>query len=271
MKRYTQAMTTNNSCGTFDGNSSPDLLASTLPQPNYRSPVLLHWLCFLALVICWPPQTALAQWNGGVEGGTVFRDGGTATRLRLKADKNVRPLSHFIYADWIRADGGENIYEIGYRPRYWFTNKFYSFGEGSIRVDRPLLIDSQTLIVGGIGYSLFSSPDKSLFVEAGLGARRTEFLESDGLATGLSGSDTNDTLSLLRASYRQILSDLLRLEFDLDFFDGDSLRQTVAEAGISARIPGGAIKYSYRIRRVDPDDGASVEDDDSFVSFTYGF
>jgi len=133
MKRYTQAMMTNNSCGTFDGNSSPDLLASILPQPNYRSPGLLHGLCFLALVICWPPQTALAQWNGGVEGGTVFRDGGTATRLRLKADKS------------------ENIYEIGYRPRYWFTNKFYSFGEGSIRVDRPLLIDSQTLIVGGIG------------------------------------------------------------------------------------------------------------------------
>jgi len=74
----------------------------------------------------------------------------------------------------------------------------------------------------------------------------------------VSGSDTNDTLSLLRASYRQILSDLLRLEFDLDFFDGDSLRQTVAEAGISARIPGGAIKYSYRIRRVDPDDGTGL-------------
>ena len=264
-------MITNNSCNSFDGNRSSDLLASTFPEPNYRSPGLLHWLCVLALVICWPPQTAEAQWNGGIEGGTVFRDGGTATRLRLKADKNARPLSHFIYADWIRADGGENIYEVGYRPRYWFTNKFYSFGEGSIRVDRPLLIDNQTLVLGGIGYRLFSSPDKSLFIETGLGARRTEFLDSTDLGVDLSGSDTDDTLSLLRAGYVQILSDLLRFEFDLDFFDGESLRQTVAEAGISARIPGGAIKYSYRIRRVDPDDGNSVEDDDSFVSFTYGF
>ena len=64
---------------------------------------------------------AMAQWSGGIEGGQVLRDDGTATRLRLRANNSSRPLSHFIYADWIRADTGGNIYEVGYRPRYWLS------------------------------------------------------------------------------------------------------------------------------------------------------
>ena len=224
--------------------------------------MLCRTLCFVAAVFVCLPQMAMAQWSGGIEGGQVLRDDGTATRLRLRANNSSRPLSHFIYADWIRADTGGNIFEVGYRPRYWFTNKFYTFGEGSVRVDRPLLIDNQQLILGGVGYRLFSAPGKFLYAEVGLGARTTEFID---------GTDSDDSLGVLRAGYLQVLSELFRLEFDLDVIDGESLLQTTAEAGISVRIPGGALKYSYRFRRVDPENGDTVEDDDTFLSFSYGF
>ncbi len=224
--------------------------------------VLLLWVCCNLFSL-----PAHAQWTGGIEGGTVFRDEGSATRLRLRAENQSRPLSHFVYVDWIRPDSGSNAFELGYRPRYWFSTQFYGFGEASIRTDRPILIDRQLLLIGGLGYSVISTPEQALFVEAGVGTRDTELVDIDNNPQ----EDLSETLTLLRAGYRQVLSDLFQLEFDVDVFDGESLRQTLLEAGISVRIPGGAVKFSYRARRIEPDGGETLNDDDSFVSFTYGF
>lgn len=229
-------------------------------RPGYVLALILMAGCCFSL-------PAHAQWTGGIEGGTIFREDGNATRLRVRAENQSRPLSHFVYADWIRPDGGSNAFELGYRPRYWFSPRFYSFAEASIRTDRPILIDRQTLLLGGVGYSAISTPKQALFVEAGIGTRDTELVAIDGVPR----QDLDESLTLLRAGYRQVLSDLLKLEVDLDLLDSESLRQTLLETGISVRIPGGAIKFSYRLRRIEPEGEETLTDDDSFISFSYGF
>lgn len=208
------------------------------------------------------PLSAHAQWTGGVEGGTVFRDEGQATRLRLKLQNPVRPLSQYVYVDWLRTNDGDNAYEAGYLPRYWFGEKIYGFGEASLRVDRPVQIDRQQLFIVGAGYQLSNTKEQSLWAEAGAGIRNTRFLDDN---------ESDDTLMLIRAGFHQILSELFRLELNFDLVDGESLTETTAEAGIAVRIPTGAIKFSYRARRLEPDAGEAIDDDDTFVSFSYGF
>ena len=215
-----------------------------------------------SLVTMAPVTSSYAAWSGGLEGGTVFRDGGNATRLRLKLQNPVRPWSHYLYVDWIRGGGGGNSYEAGYLPRYWFDNNFYTFGEASVRVDDPLSIDRQRQFVAGLGYQWRPLKNQFISVEAGAAHQRTEFRNA---------ADVDDTLGLLRADFSQVLSNLLRLELDLDYTDGEALRQATAEASIAIRVPSGAIKFSYRTRRISPDNADTIEDSDSFVSFRYGF
>lgn len=209
-----------------------------------------------------PATKSHAAWSGGLEGGTVFRDGGNATRLRLKLQNPTRPWSQYLYVDWIRGGSGGNSYEAGYLPRYWFNNNFYSFGEISVGVDDPLSIDRERQLAAGVGYQLRPAKGQFLSLEAGAAFQQTEFSN---------GTEADDTLGLLRADFSQVLSNLLRLELDLDYTDGESLSQATAEASIAIRVPSGAIKFSYRTRRISPDNGDTIEDEDSFVSFSYGF
>lgn len=209
--------------------------------------------------ICIP---AHAEWTGGVEGGTVIRDDGSATRLRFKAANNSRPLSHYLYADWLRTDDGENSYALGYNPRYWINQQLYAFGEARARVDKPLSIDSEQLFVAGVGYQVIASQTTSLWGEAGVGQRSTEFSDN---------SDNSEMLGIVRAGFYQVLADLLRFEADVDVVSGETLTETTAEAGVAIRVAGGAMKLSYRTRQLKPDGGETVSDSDSFVSFTYGF
>ena len=219
---------------------------------------------FIALpLLSLAPIASHADWSGGIEGGTVFRDEGQATRFRLKAQNPDRPFSQFVYLDWLRINGGGNAYEIGYRPRYWIGQNLYVFGEGSVRVDSTIDIDNEALLLGGLGYSLLSTPQTQLWVEAGAGSRNTEF--EGGI------EDTTDTFGIVRAAFSQVLGNLLRFEVDLDAIQGETLLETSAEAGISIRIPAGSVKFSYRARRLEPDEGETIDDEDSFVSFSYGF
>jgi len=234
---------------------------STTGHSLLQARALVVGICLLILSVI--PISSHAEWSGGVEGGTVFRDEGRATRFRLQAQNPDRPFSQFVYLDWLRTSGGGNAYELGYRPRYWIGENLYIFGEGSVRVDSTIAIDNEALLVGGLGYSLVSTPQTQLWVEAGAGSRNTEF------ESGI--EDTSDTFGLVRAAFSRVLADLLRLEIDVDAIQGETLLETSVEAGISIRIPAGAVKLSYRVRRLEPEEGETIDDEDSFVSFTYGF
>ena len=207
-------------------------------------------------------SNATADWTGGVEGGTVINnDGGSATRLRLKLNNDTKPLSHYVYADWLRADIGSS-YELGYKPRYWFSEALYVFGEARARQDKPRFIDRELFGLTGVGVQFISNEQRSLFAELGAGLRKTEF-ENE--------LEDSDTTAIARAGFKQILGDLISLELDADTNVSDTISASNAEAGIALRVPGGALKYSYRTQRFEFENQSAVTTSDSYISFSYGF
>ena len=209
------------------------------------------------------PMLLQAEWSGGIEGGTVIRDGSTASRLRLHASLNERPLSHYVYADWIRS--GSNSYEIGYRPRYWFSDQWYTFGDASLRIDDQLQIDNEILLVSGLGYELINTAQRQAWLEAGLGFRSTDYTPESGI------EESEEGLGLIRGRASQVLSDLLRLEVDGNFTASNSYLESQLEIGVSLRLAQGAIKISQRIRRIEFDEFDTINETDTSVGFTVGF
>jgi len=207
---------------------------------------------------------ASAQWTGGIEGGTVVRDAGNATRLRLVLRNDVRPLSQYVYAEWLRSGSERNSYSAGYNPRYWFDKTYYTFGESGFRVDDYLGIDQEIRLLGGVGAQLVSTADQAFFVELGLGGRSIEF---DGIA------DTrNEALGVARLGYFKTFADALK--FDLNISGGlssEEVTEASGEIGLSLRVPNGVVRLAYRTQYLQVGDSESVTDNDSFVSFGYSF
>ncbi|MBX2881396.1 MAG: DUF481 domain-containing protein [Granulosicoccus sp.] len=214
----------------------------------------------LVLILSLVITAADAAWDGGIEGGAVVRDDGNATKLSLKLFNDARPLNHSIYADWYRTENGENSYEVGYLPRYWFDSALYAFGEIRVRVDKPLAIDQETQAALGAGNRFISTDTRLLWAELGVGQRNTEF--SNQLSS-------DETFALLRGGYRQTLTDFFRIETDLDFIRSDRATESIAEAGIVLNTGTGAVKFSYRTRRLSRDGQTTITDSESFVSFNY--
>ena len=223
---------------------------------------LVTVLC-VAVVCSAAPVSVFAEWTGGIEGGSVVRDGDNATRLRGHLSLNERPLSHYLYAEWYRSD--ENSIELGYKPRYWLSDKLYTFGDGRLRLEKALGIDRDTLLIGGVGVQLIATARQQLWLEAGIGYRMIDFTSETGL------EDADEQVGTVRGGASQVLSDLFKLQLDGDVFSSPTYTQSQLEAGISMRIPQGAIKLSHRLRRVDIDGLDAVDDSDTAVSFTVGF
>jgi len=217
-----------------------------------------------AAVLVAPPLAA--DWRFGAEGGAVVRDGDSATRLRLTLDNADRPLTHSLYAEAVFYSEGNGT-RVGYRPRFWFDDSLYAFGDAEARIDRPLLIDRGLLLIGGVGYRLIDTPTTAVGVEVGAGARSTRF---ETIADEDPVEDT-EGLVLLRADASRELADLLRIELDADVLQGETLGEIRAEVALSYRVSGGAVRLGYRVRRLSFDGGATVDDDDFSVGFTYGF
>lgn len=206
----------------------------------------------------------LADWTGGIEGGQVLQGDEKGSRMRFKLSNSDRPFSQAFYADWIRGESNSNSYEAGYTPRYWFTDQAYAFGEGSMRTSASSQIDRQTRLLAGVGIQLIDTQSQSLFAEAGGGQVSTKY--DDTIAT----TDTSG-IALARLGAWQTLTEFIKLEVDADYSTAKDLVQTTAEAGISLRVPGGAIKYSHRFRSTTLGDADSIDVTDSSISFNYGF
>ena len=213
-------------------------------------------------------DAARADWRVGAEGGTVVRDGGNATRLGVSLVEETRPLTHALRADWLRYGGG-NGFHASYVPRWWFDRALYAFGQLEARTDPPLGIDSGVLGIAGVGYRVIDTPTRALGVEAGAGARRTEF-EAD-IAGDADGFTDSEGLVLLRGDFRQRIVDGLRLTVDAEALRGETLGELRAELALAYRVAGGAVRLGYRIRRLDRDGLPTLEDDAPSISFTVGF
>ena len=209
------------------------------------------------------PLSLEAQWTGGVEGGTVLRDGSTASRVRVHASLNERPLSHYVYADWIRS--GNSSYVFGYKPRYWFSEQWYSFGDASLRIDDQLQIDKEIVLLSGLGFDLINTAQRQVWLEAGMGFRSIDYSQDSG------NEKAEEALGLIRGRASQVLSDLFRLELDGDITASSSYLESELELGVSMRVSQGAVKISHRIRRIEFDEFDSISDSDTSVGFTLGF
>lgn len=209
----------------------------------------------------------IAEWSGGIEGGAVQQENGTATRLRLKLYNHARPLTHDLYIDWTRGNsgsgGGNDSYDAGYIPRYWFSQKLYGFGEILLNVDKPLGIEQENQFLVGMGYRFITSETQALWAEVGTGYRSIEF--RDNL------EEQEESLLVGRGGFRQSLAELFQLELDVKATQGESVTDLVAEAGISVFIGTGYLKYGYRTRRITQDNQPSVTDSDNYFGFVYGF
>jgi len=204
-----------------------------------------------------------AEWTGGIEGGTVIRDGDSATRLRFAASLSERPLSHYVYAEWLRS--AANQYEIGYQPRYWLNEKLYSFGEGRLRLEDSASIDRTTSVLVGLGIQLIETKASRVTLEGGVGYQMVNYNESTGL------EDLGSGVGLIRGSGQHTLSNLFKFELSANVFTSDSYLESNLEAGLSMRMAQGAVKISRRIRRIDNDGLAEIDDADTTVAFTVGF
>jgi len=215
------------------------------------------------------PGSLLAEWTGGVEGGQVLQGKEKGTRLRFKLSNSERPFSQTFYADWVRGNENSNSYEAGYTPRYWFSDQTYAFGEGSLKTSKSFNIDQQIRALAGVGIQLLNTDSQSLFAEVGAGQVATTFDFNDE-TTGKAFKETTG-IATARLGAAQTLSDLIKLELNADYSTAKDLVTTSAEAGISLRIPGGAVKYSYRLRSSTFGDNDAIDEADSSVSFNYGF
>jgi putative salt-induced outer membrane protein YdiY len=216
----------------------------------------------IGLLSSWSVSWCIADWSGDVEGGTVVSDSGNQTRLRLTLSNDVRPFTHQIYAEWLRGAENADGYQLGYNPRFWFQDNYYLFGEGRLRVDELFEIEREVLVLAGVGGQFLSSDTQSLYAELGLGSQMIEF-ESD--------EETTRGLGIARLGFFKSLVDAFKVDLELSGTVSDDISELKSEVGLSLRVPSGAIRYAYRTRSFKVGDNETVTDDDSFISFTYGF
>jgi len=93
---------------------------SPVTVKNRRSWQTVVFAC-AALVLSCAAADVSAEWRGSVEGGAQLGSNSSSTRLRLVLRNDQRPLTHYVYAEWLQSGANNDSYAIGYNPRYWFA------------------------------------------------------------------------------------------------------------------------------------------------------
>ena len=96
---------------------------SPVTVKNRRSWQTVVFAC-AALVLSCAAADVSAEWRGSVEGGAQLGSNSSSTRLRLVLRNDQRPLTHYVYAEWLQSGANNDSYAIGYNPRYWFDKKY---------------------------------------------------------------------------------------------------------------------------------------------------
>lgn len=236
-------------------------LISWVPAPLRPTRGTRGWLATLTLVLASMSAPSFADWDAGLEGGAVIRNGEQSSRLRFSLNNATRPLSHYLYADWI-LNSGDDSYEAGYRPRYWFNPNLYALGELTFRTDKPIGIDRETTQTLGVGYQLLSTPTQSAFVELAAGARQLVFSQ-----VGL--DDVNQPFTRARASYQQTLSEFAQFSLNTTGNFSDAVTETQAEIGVTVYLNTLAVTLGYRVIQQRIEGQPAITDDTTAISFNY--
>lgn len=233
------------------------------PQPP------VHWLSLIvagASAFAAAPA-AVAAWTGSVDGGTSVQDGRTTVRLRAFADQNTRPLTQHLSAEWIRSDRPDHAVLATWKPRWWFAKRWYGFGELRARRDDALAIDRQWRVLLGGGAVLQSAPEAALQLEAGVGIVDTRL---DDRAFDAADDDPG-YIGVVRATGYRALLERVQVDGALALERSASATEWRIDAGVGLRLAAGTLRYGVQARGLAPDEGSSVRETDTFVSFGYRF
>ena len=226
------------------------------------------------------PASVRADWSGGVEGGaTIGEDDGTLLRATLTEDG--RPLTHSLFADWVRRGDAGDAWRIGYVPRYWFAPRLYGFAEGQLRGDGALGIDVEARALAGVGARGALGAGVSGYAEVGVGAVRTDFDDpcddvdplAGGPCAGAGADDDVETgaLGVLRAGASATLAERVRLSLDADAERRADASELRAEAGAALRAGAGSLSVTLRTRRLIRDGAEAASATETVVGYSFGF
>lgn len=220
-------------------------------------------------------HAAEPAWTGEAELGVVLASGNTDTTTangKLDMDYAAGTWRHNIFADaYYASDDDEKTaerYALGYKPKYFFTDKDYVFGLLRYDSDEFADIDHRTTEVVGYGRQLISTDVHYLEAEIGAGARQSDYIvNADNL-------DENEGIVYLGGKYTGRISSSARFLETLRVEVGNENTFVESITGLQLAIAGNlSAKVSYTVRHNTDVVGAKGEHTDTItgVNLVYGF
>ena len=218
-----------------------------------------------------------AGWTGDAEFGMSLSSGNTkntTANAKLDLDTVVDRWRHNIFADGYYAEDDDTKtaerFALGYKPRFFFTNKDYAFGIVRYDQDEFAFIDNRATGVAGYGRQFLSTPKHYLDGELGLGMRKTNYYDNVDTAT----LDENELIYFLGGKYSGRISKTARFSetVRVEIGQDNNYIESITSLGVS--ITGSmSAKISYTIRHNTDVAGEKGEKTDTLagVNLVYSF
>lgn len=218
-----------------------------------------------------------AQWTGDAELGMSISTGNTentTANAKLDMDAAAQKWHHNIFADAYYAEDDDEKtaerYALGYKPRYFMTDRDYLFGILRYDQDKFAFIDQRTTEVLGVGRQFISTNKHYLDGEVGVGARQTEY-QDDPSTEDL---DDNELIYFLGSKYVGRISDNARFSETLRVEIGEENNYIESITGLGLSIVDNlSAKISYTVRHNTDVEGERGEKTDTLtgVNLVYSF
>jgi len=218
-----------------------------------------------------------ADWVGDAELGLSVSGGNTdntTVNAKLDMDTAKNNIRHNIFADAYYAEDDNQKtaerYVLGYKPRYFLTDRDYLFAILRYDQDEFAFIDSRTTEVVGYGRQFIATKKHYLDGEIGLGARQTDYIV-DPTTVAL---DENELIYFLGGKYTGRISDTARFSETVRVEIGEDNNYIESITGLGLSITGSmSAKISYTIRHNTDVSGVKGEKTDTLtgVNLVYSF
>ncbi len=229
---------------------------------------------FSALVISSPSH---AEWTGDAELGISSSSGNTentTVNAKLDLDAAKDRFHHNIFADayYTKDDGTKTAerFAIGYKPRYFVTDKDYLFGILRLDQDEFAFIDRRTTEVLGYGRQFISTAKHYLDGEIGLGARQTDYVTDPSTST----LDENELIYFLGGKYTGRISSSARFSQTVRVEIGQDNSYIESISGLGLTITDSmSARISYTVRHNTDVSGVKDKKTDALtgVNLVYSF
>ena len=220
---------------------------------------------------------AHAQWKGEAELGITSTTGNTeTTNINGKIDSTheADKWKHNLFAEAYYAEDQSTKtaerYMLGYKPKYFVSDKDYVFGLLQYDKDEFASIDGRTSEVVGYGRQILDTDVHKLEAEIGLGARQTNYVSAPSTV----GLAENEGMVYLAGKYVGKISDSAKFSQALRAEAGEENTAIESVTGLTMTIVGNlASKITYTVRHNTDIEGAKGENTDTItgVNLLYSF